>query len=52
MTPTFEFSNDGLSVDPLEVMFVKVKGAMLANRITYSSKAAKLESWQEQVCSC
>lgn len=49
MTPTFEFSDDGTSVDPLEVMFVKVKGPMLANEITYSKKATKYQLWQEQV---
>ena len=49
MTPAFEYSCDGLSLDPLEVMFVKVKSYMLGNDISYSKKAVKIQEWQQQV---
>jgi len=49
MTPAFEYSCDGTSLDPLEVMFVKVKSYMLDNEISYSKKAVKYQQWQQQV---
>lgn len=49
LSPTFEFGCDGASLDPLEVMFVKVKSHMLANEFTFSKKAAKYQQWQQQV---
>lgn len=48
-TPAFEYSCDGTSLDPLEVMFIKVKSYMLGNEISYSKKAVKYEEWQQQV---
>lgn len=49
MSPAFEFSSDGTSLDPLEVMFVKVKSYMLESELTFSKKAAKIHQWQQQV---
>lgn len=49
MSPAFEFSCDGTSLDPLEVMFVKVKSYMLDSEMTFSKKAAKYQQWQQQV---
>jgi hypothetical protein len=52
MSPAFEFSCDGTSLDPLEVMFVKVKSYMLDTEFTFSKKAAKYQQWQQQVRRC
>jgi hypothetical protein len=49
VSPAFEFSSDGTSLDPLEVMFVKVKSYMLDSELTFSKKAAKYQQWQQQV---
>lgn len=49
MSPAFEFSCDGTSLDPLEVMFVKLKSYMLENEMTFSKKAVKYTQWQQQV---
>lgn len=48
LTATSEFSMDGVSVDPLEVMFVKVKSYMLTSEWSFSKKAAKYQEWQRQ----
>lgn len=49
LTPTGEYGCDGTSLDPLEVMFAKVKSYMLAAEVSFSKKAAKYEAWQQQV---
>ncbi|WIA10790.1 hypothetical protein OEZ85_010958 [Tetradesmus obliquus] len=48
LTPTGEYGCDGTSLDPLEVMFAKVKSYMLAAEVSFSKKAAKYEAWQQQ----
>ena len=48
LTATSEFTMDGVSVDPLEVMFVKVKSYMLTSEWSFSKKAAKYQEWQQQ----
>ncbi|KIY96554.1 hypothetical protein MNEG_11409, partial [Monoraphidium neglectum] len=48
LTATSEHSLDGVSVDPLEVMFVKVKSYMLSSEWSFSKKAVKYQRWQEQ----
>jgi len=50
LTPTSEYGSDGVSVDPLEVMFVKVKSYMITSEISFSKKALKYQHWQQQVC--
>lgn len=50
MTPTSEYGCDGVSVDPLEVMFVKLKSYMITSEISFSKKALKYQHWQQQVC--
>lgn len=37
--------NDGLDIDPLEVMFVKVKASMLAAGWPHAAKAALIDEW-------
>lgn len=49
LTPTSEYSCDGSSLDPVEVMFVKVKSYMVSSEISFSKKALKYEHWQQQV---
>ncbi len=52
--PTCRFSPqgenyvDGITLDPLEVMFVKVKSFTLMNGISSSLKAVKYEKWQSR----
>jgi hypothetical protein len=46
--PTGEYYNDGISLDPLEVMFVKVKSHMLDNHVSVSKKAVRYEQWQRE----
>lgn len=48
-TPTGEYSCDGTSVDPLEVMFVKVKSYMAISEVSFTKKALKYQQWQQQV---
>ncbi len=48
MSPTSEFSSDGLSLDPLEVMFIKVKRHMLLAHGSPASRGAAYEAWQRQ----
>ncbi|KAF8068311.1 UVR8 [Scenedesmus sp. PABB004] len=48
LTPTSEYSCDGTSLDPLEVLFVKVKSYMLASDISFSKKATRYQAWQAQ----
>jgi hypothetical protein len=50
LTPTSEYGCDGVSVDPLEVMFVKLKSYMITSEISFSKKALKYQHWQQQVC--
>lgn len=49
MTPNGEWSCDGVSLDPLEVMFVKVKSYMLTSAWSFSKKAVKYQAWQNEV---
>eukprot|EP00775_Hariotina_reticulata_P012780 gene12780-12909_t len=51
LTPTSEFGCDGVSVDPLEVMFVKLKSYMITSEISFSKKALKYQHWQQQSAS-
>eukprot|EP00879_Flechtneria_rotunda_P012042 GHRR01012577.1.p1 GENE.GHRR01012577.1~~GHRR01012577.1.p1 ORF type:complete len:347 (+),score=93.53 GHRR01012577.1:547-1587(+) len=51
LTPATEFSCDGTSLDPLEVMFVKVKSYMITSEISFSKKALKYQHWQQQATS-
>eukprot|EP00878_Enallax_costatus_P024831 GHUV01026523.1.p1 GENE.GHUV01026523.1~~GHUV01026523.1.p1 ORF type:complete len:299 (+),score=79.13 GHUV01026523.1:220-1116(+) len=48
LTPTSEYSNDGTSLDPNEVMFVKVKSYMATSEISFTKKALKYQYWQQQ----
>ena len=45
MNPYGEFYYDGISLAPYEVMFVKVKGVLLANDWSYARIAAKYDDW-------
>lgn len=47
LTATSEFGLDGVSVDPLEVMFVKVKSYMLTSEWSFSKKAVKYQQWHK-----
>lgn len=44
-----EHSCDGTSLDPLEIMFVKVKSYMATSEISFTKKALKYQHWQQQV---
>ncbi|GIL98607.1 hypothetical protein Vretimale_3951 [Volvox reticuliferus] len=46
-SPQSDLTYDGITLDPLEVMFVKVKGFLLQRNITYSLKAAQYDLWLE-----
>ncbi|GFR43780.1 hypothetical protein Agub_g4894 [Astrephomene gubernaculifera] len=46
-SPQSELTYDGISLDPLEVMFVKVKQLLLQRNVTYALKAARYDTWQE-----
>ncbi|KXZ52810.1 hypothetical protein GPECTOR_8g196 [Gonium pectorale] len=48
LSPQSELTYDGLSLDPMEVMFVKVKQALLLRNISYALKADKYDKWQER----
>lgn len=45
-SPQSDLTYDGISLDPYEVMFVKVKDAMLYRNVSFALKAAKLQEWQ------
>ena len=45
VNPYGEFYYDGISLAPYEVMFVKVKGVLLANDWSYARIAAKYDDW-------
>ncbi|PNW75479.1 hypothetical protein CHLRE_12g528300v5 [Chlamydomonas reinhardtii] len=47
-SPQSDLTYDGISLDPYEVMFVKVKDAMLYRNVSFALKAAKLQEWQER----
>ncbi|PNH12741.1 LIM domain and RING finger protein [Tetrabaena socialis] len=47
-SPQSELTYDGVSLDPHEVMFVKVKEALLQRNISYALKAARYDVWQER----
>lgn len=49
LSPTGEFGNDGGSLDPLEVMFVKAKSHLVAGEAASAKKALKYAAWQAQV---
>ncbi len=44
--PQSDLLYDGISLDPHEVMFVKVKEVLLERNSTTALKAAKLDTWQ------
>ncbi|GLC37809.1 hypothetical protein PLESTM_000650400 [Pleodorina starrii] len=47
-TPQSELTYDGITLDPLEVMFVKVKEFLLQRNVSYALKAAQYDTWLEQ----
>ncbi|GLI58416.1 hypothetical protein VaNZ11_000118 [Volvox africanus] len=44
-SPQSDLTYDGITLDPLEVMFVKVKDFLLQRNITYALKAAQYDLW-------
>lgn len=53
INPYGEHYYDGVSLNPLEVMFVKTKGVLLGNDWSYSLLAAKYDEWlAQQVSIC
>lgn len=44
-SPQSDLTYDGVTLDPLEVMFVKVKDFLLQRNVTYALKAAQYDSW-------
>ena len=52
LSPLGEHFNDGLTLDPLEVMFVKVKSYTLMNGVTSAQKAVKYQQWMHVGMPC
>ncbi|MEW5312893.1 MAG: hypothetical protein WDW38_004491 [Sanguina aurantia] len=50
-SPQGENYYDGITLDPMEVMFVKVKSFTLQNEISFARKAQKYEAWQQATAS-
>ncbi|GAX76065.1 hypothetical protein CEUSTIGMA_g3508.t1 [Chlamydomonas eustigma] len=45
LSPQGEYFYDGITLDPLEVMFVKVKSYTLQNGVSSANKAVKYQQW-------
>ncbi|KAG2498860.1 hypothetical protein HYH03_003052 [Edaphochlamys debaryana] len=48
-SPQSDLTYDGISLDPYEVLFIKVKQVLLERNVTSALTAAKLSTWQEQL---
>jgi len=45
LSPIGEHFYDGITLDPLEIMFVKVKSYTLMNGVSSANKAVKYQQW-------
>ena len=52
LNPYAEFAYDGLALNPLEVLFVKVKAFQLQTDWTSAMMATTYDRWSSQVLCC
>lgn len=52
VNPYGEYYYDGITIDPFEVMFVKVKDLLLERRWSYALQASKYDAWMAEQVRC